>query len=196
MFVLLFGAMWIYSAYVLLGDLLKGVEGQGRGIVMTHGPEKKALIIVEDNEAVAEVIKDTLNGEPGYRAVVVHDGTQALEVIHSIQVDAVLLDVALPGLSGPQIYDALKADSATRHVPVIFITAHYDAPEFKRLGITSFIAKPFNLDDLLARVEEVCGLALPVAPVPSPPDDPMLLDASLHDDGDILYFLTVPQPGF
>jgi CheY-like chemotaxis protein len=162
---------------------------------MARGPEKKALIIVEDNAAVAEVIKDTLNGEPGYRAVVVHDGAQALEVIHSIQVDAVLLDVALPGLSGPQIYEALKADKATRHLPVIFITAHYDSPEFKRLGITNFIAKPFNLDDLLAQVEEVCGPLLPVEPVPAPPDDSMLLDASLHDDGDILYFLTVPQPG-
>jgi CheY-like chemotaxis protein len=161
---------------------------------MPHGSEKKALIIVEDNAAVAEVIKDTLNGEPGYRAVVVHDGAQALEVIRSIRVDAVLLDVALPGLSGPQIYDALKADGATRHLPVIFITAHYDSPEFKRLGITSFIAKPFNLDDLLARVEEVCGPRLPVEPVPAPSDDPLLLDASQHDDGDILYFLTVRQP--
>ena len=63
---------------------------------MDETPEKKAIVIVEDNEAIAELIKDTLNGEPDYQAVAVRDAALALDIIRSVKASLVLLDVNLP----------------------------------------------------------------------------------------------------
>jgi two-component system alkaline phosphatase synthesis response regulator PhoP len=119
-------------------------------------PEKKAIIIVEDNEPIAELVKDTLNSEPDYQAVVVNDGAQALEVIRSVKASLILLDLNLPGLDGVQIYDLLQEDADTRHIPVIFLTANHEDRRFKERGYKNYIAKPFDLDELLARVAAVC----------------------------------------
>jgi CheY-like chemotaxis protein len=159
---------------------------------MQPAPEKKAIIIVEDNAAVAEVIREVLSAEPQYRAIVAHDGLTALDVAHAVQASVVLLDVSLPGLSGPQVYEELRRDPRTRDVPVIFVTAHYDSPEFQRLGATNVIPKPFDLDDLLARVVAACGdppapPAAPAAPVPSSAPTP----TGPGDTSDIVYYLAL-----
>jgi len=158
---------------------------------MQPAPEKKAIIIVEDNAAVAEVIREVLSAEPQYRAIVAHDGLTALDVVHAVQASVVLLDVGLPGLSGPQVYEALRRDPSTRDVPVIFVTAHYDSPEFQRLGATNVIPKPFDLDDLLARVAAACGD--PAAPAPPAPRAPSEAPTPTGpgDTSDIVYYLSL-----
>ena len=121
-------------------------------------PEKKAIVIVEDNEPIAELIKDTLNSEPDYQAVIVNDGAQALEVIRSVKASLILLDLNLPGISGLQLYDMLQEDPATREIPVIFVTANHHERAFRERGLANYIAKPFDLDELLARVAAACRL--------------------------------------
>src|SRR5436309_115367 len=123
---------------------------------MDGPPEKKAIVVVEDNEAIAELIKDLLNAEPDYQAVAVHDGALALDVIRSVKASLILLDLGLPGLDGMQVYDMIKQDPATAAVPVIFVTADPGNHEFKKRNIDHYIAKPFELDDLLARVAAIC----------------------------------------
>lgn len=118
--------------------------------------EKKVIVVVEDNEEIAELIKETLNGEPDYQAVAVHDGSRALEVIHSVKAGLILLDIMLPGIDGFQLYDMLKADPSTSDIPVIFLTATLHDDEFKKRNIENHIAKPFDVIELLARVAEVC----------------------------------------
>lgn len=123
---------------------------------MNEMPERKAIVVVEDNEPIAALIKDTLNGEPDYQATIVHDGSLAIEVIRSVKASLILLDLNLPGITGLQIYDLLKEDEATREIPIVFITASPDRKAFKARGIESFIAKPFDLDELLDAVAKVC----------------------------------------
>ena len=122
-------------------------------------PKTKAIIIVEDDVEIAELIKQTLNDEPDYQAVAVHDGARALQVIRSVKSCLVLLDVMLPGMSGFQIYDHMQQDETLRRVPVIFCTAGEHTNEFKRRNIKRVIHKPFDLDELLAQVDEVCRVA-------------------------------------
>src|SRR3954452_3224037 len=122
---------------------------------MVDIPEKKAIIIVEDNESIAEIIKDTLNAEPDYQAVTVSDGAQVLEVIKSLRASLVLLDLSLPGLDGLQIYDMLQADELTERVPIIFVTANSDRADFKARSFENVLAKPFDLDELLTQVAAV-----------------------------------------
>ena len=127
---------------------------QTRPVESTH--EKKAIVIVEDNEAIAELIKDTLNAEPDYQAVAVGDAALAIDVIRSVKANLVLLDVGLPGMDGYHLYDLIMDDETTRGVPIIFVTASADQAEFDKREITDYIAKPFELDHLLARVAEIC----------------------------------------
>src|SRR5207237_8853818 len=103
-----------------------------------------------------ELIKETLNAEPDYQAVAVHDASLALEVIRSIKANLVLLDISLPGMDGHQLYDVLQSEEITREVPIIFVTANADSTEFRKRKIQNYIAKPFELDELLARVAAVC----------------------------------------
>jgi DNA-binding response OmpR family regulator len=127
------------------------------GLPLMDGlPEKKAIVIVEDNEAIAELIKDTLNAEPDYQAAVVHDGALALDVIRSVKASLVLLDINLPGIDGLKLYDMLQQDEATHQIPTIFLTANPNPVEFEKRDIVSYIQKPFDLDELLARVAAVC----------------------------------------
>src|SRR4051794_40442999 len=111
--------------------------------------EKKAIVVVEDNEAIADLIKETLNAEPDYQAVVVHDGSHALEVIKSVQASLILLDVGLPGIDGIQLYDLLQSDPATHDVPIIFLTASHESRPFRERRFANVIPKPFTLDQLL-----------------------------------------------
>jgi len=120
------------------------------------GAEKKAIVVVEDNEPIADLIKETLNAEPDYQAVVVNNGAEAIEVIRSVQASLILLDVGLPGLSGVEIYDILQADSALREIPVIFLTAQSDTRSFRERQFQHVIAKPFTLDQLLEIVARFC----------------------------------------
>ncbi len=131
---------------------------------MDGTPEKKAIVIVEDNEPIAELIKDTLNSEPDYQAVVVNDGAQAIDVIRSIKASLILLDRNLPGLDGLQIYELLQADASTRDIPVLFVTANYLDNAFQERGITNFLPKPFDLDQLLAAVAAACRPEAPDVP--------------------------------
>jgi DNA-binding response OmpR family regulator len=119
-------------------------------------PKTKAIIIVEDDVEIAELIKQTLNDEPDYQAVAVHDGTRALQLMRSLKSCVVLLDVMLPDKSGFQIYDEMQQDAALQEVPVIFCTAGEHTSEFKRRNIKRIIRKPFDLDELVAQVDDVC----------------------------------------
>ncbi len=127
--------------------------------------EKKAIVVVEDNEPIADLIKDTLNAEPDYQAVVVNNGAEAIEVIRSVRASLILLDVGLPGLSGIEIYDILQGDPALREVPVIFLTAQSETRSFRERQFQHVIAKPFTLDQLL---EIVARFARPARDVTMP----------------------------
>lgn len=123
-------------------------EGGARDAMAT-----KAVVVVEDDRAVAQLIQEVINDEPGYGAVTVRDGAKALAVLEAVHTDLVILDVDLPGLSGFDIYDWLRRRDDTRRVPVLFMSARRHAEELERRNIADVLRKPFHLDDLMARVD-------------------------------------------
>jgi DNA-binding response OmpR family regulator len=126
--------------------------------------DTKAIVVVEDNKAIARLIQEVLNDVPGYGAVTVSHGAAALEVISEIQADLVVLDIDLPGINGFEIYDRLRAHPATAGVPVLFMSAAMHEDELAERGFHEYLHKPFDLDDLLARVAATFGR-------PRSPDD-------------------------
>jgi two-component system catabolic regulation response regulator CreB len=110
-----------------------------------------AILIVEDETAIADTIAYALRGE-GYAAEHVLLGSAALERVRRGGIDLVLLDVGLPDRSGFDVCRELRGFSA---VPVVFLTARND--EFDRvlgleLGADDYMAKPFSPRELVARV--------------------------------------------
>ena len=108
------------------------------------------ILLVEDEEPILGIIADLLQDE-GYRTICAYNGAQALELARDTRPDLVLTDVMMPVLGGAELCRQLKADPATRDVPVIVMSA---AGALPLDGCTpeAFIAKPFDLDALLRLV--------------------------------------------
>ena len=116
------------------------------------------VVIGEDDEPIARLLRDAINDEPAYQAVIVADGALVLETVRQVHADLLILDVMMPGLSGIEVYDRVRADPDVRNMPVLFVTA---APQdfkrhFKDRRVSDVIAKPFDLNDLLAKVRALC----------------------------------------
>jgi DNA-binding response OmpR family regulator len=131
-----------------------GAAGPGYGQTLS-------ILVVEDDAAVAELVRTLLNREPGWGATVVHDAAAAAEVFRHVRVELLVLDVNLPGISGIELLDVLRSDSHWRNPPVVLMSA---APEqaavraaLARDGAIRVIAKPFDVDDLVAAVREAAA---------------------------------------
>ncbi len=111
------------------------------------------ILIVEDEIPIAQLIKMSL-GRAGYRCEMVHDGLSAADRIEQNPYDLVLLDIMLPGLDGYELLEYLRPTGT----PVIFITAKGtlgDRVRGLQLGADDYIVKPFEVAELIARVESV-----------------------------------------
>ena len=117
--------------------------------------DPKTVVVVEDNEPIARLIREVLNEVPGYGAVALADSTFAPDLIAAVRADLVILDIDLPGLSGLELYDRLRERPETADIPVLFMSAASHREELSRRGIYDYLHKPFDLDDLLARVERL-----------------------------------------
>jgi DNA-binding response OmpR family regulator len=120
------------------------------------------VVFGEDEEPIAVLLRDAINDEPGYQAVVVPDGKDIEDAVRERHTDLLILDIMMPGLSGFEIYDRLRAHSGTQRMPVLFISAAVDhyAEDLLRRGITEVVAKPFDLNELLDRVRALCPPAI------------------------------------
>ena len=112
------------------------------------------ILVVDDIPKNVTLLEDMLTAR-GYRVATAMDGTQALARMAAEAPDLVLLDVMMPGIDGFEVCERLRADGATRDIPVIFLTALDDTFDKVRAfstGAVDFVTKPFRSEELLARV--------------------------------------------
>ena len=115
---------------------------------------KGRVLVVDDDDALAEMLGIVLRGE-GFEPTFVSDGDKAMDAFHESRPDLVLLDMRLPGLDGFEVCRRLKADPTTSDVPIVAVSGLSGGGQRERalaLGCADWIAKPFDVDDLLARV--------------------------------------------
>jgi len=114
----------------------------------------QTILIVDDNPLNLSVVVDHLE-DHGYRVSVAQDGGEALKRAALVLPDLILLDVMMPGIDGFETCRRLKADPATSAIPVIFMTAladiHDKVAAFAAGGV-DYVGKPFQIEELLARV--------------------------------------------
>ena len=111
------------------------------------------ILIVEDEEAIANLIRMNLV-KAGYQCELAFDGEEAADKIAQKSYDLILLDIMLPKLNGYEVLEYAKSVD----IPVIFLTAMGETQQKVkglRLGAEDYIAKPFEIAELLARVETV-----------------------------------------
>ena len=111
------------------------------------------ILIVEDDEAIADLIYMNLRAE-GYRCTCAHDGMEGADWIEKGRFDLVLLDIMLPEVDGYELLEYIKPTGT----PVIFLTAKgavEDRIRGLKAGADDYLAKPFQVGELLARVEAV-----------------------------------------
>ena len=119
---------------------------------------KKVVVIGEDDEPIARLLRDAINDEAAYQAVIVPDGALVLGTVRQVKADLLILDVMMPGLNGLEVFDRVRADPDVQNMPVLFVTAaskDYER-QFADRQISDVIAKPFDLNDLLAKVRVLC----------------------------------------
>lgn len=127
-----------------VGEFLKPAPTQAR----KPGRSTPLVVIVEDDQNFAEILKDYAR-DHGYEALMLHEGTDAPEIIKEKMPDAVILDIMLPGKDGWQILKELKADELTREIPVHLMSAgEAAANRVRKEGAISFMKKPINTETL------------------------------------------------
>jgi diguanylate cyclase (GGDEF)-like protein len=125
-------------------------------------PARSRILVVEDDAATATALADTLADE-GYDVDRAADASEALRQAFETTPDLVLLDVNLPGMNGFDAATSLRRSTATRGVPILFLSGAGDLParvRGVRLEQVDFMPKPFSLDELLARIQQAIGQGL------------------------------------
>src|ERR1700722_502970 len=123
------------------------------------------ILIVDDDPGQRSLLDSFLRGQ-GFETVVVDSGERALETLRSGKFDMMVSDVRMPGLTGLETLRRARKEHAT--LPVLLVTAFTDvrdAVAAMRDGAVNYLAKPIDLDELLATVRTATGIAETAAPV-------------------------------
>ncbi len=119
-----------------------------------------ARILIADDEANIVVSLEYMMRREGFEVSVARDGTQALEAIRREQPDLVLLDAMMPGMSGFDVCQAVRANDALRRTKILMVTAKgRDTDQARGLGVgaDAYLTKPFSTKQLLNTVRELLG---------------------------------------
>lgn len=118
----------------------------------------RRVLVVDDDDAIREVVRITLELVAGWDVQVASSGAEAIDVCRASPPDAVLLDVMMPIMDGPTAFARLREDPRTHDVPVVLLTAKVQPAERRRwesLGVAGVLAKPF---DPLSLPGQIAGL--------------------------------------
>lgn len=117
--------------------------------------KENVILIVDDNPNNLKILFDFLK-ESGFKVLVAKDGESAIEKLQEVSPNIILLDVMMPGIDGFETCYRLKASVATKDIPVIFMTALTDRVDKVKglsMGAVDYITKPFQQEEVLARVQ-------------------------------------------
>jgi len=127
---------------------------------MADGTSKRTIVIADDQPNLRRVLERLLRSE-GYEVHNAADGKQALSLIRSIRPDLVVLDIIMPEMDGGDVAAALRDDPQTADIPIIFLTAVLTREDQRRLNQRRpdqvYLAKPYDVDELLATIHKMLG---------------------------------------
>ena len=142
------------------------VDEPGEGGAAGLGPDEaegdgRDVLIVDDDPTNLSLLADML-GKRGYRVRLANGGRRALTAAQARVPDLVMLDISMPEMDGFTVCERLKADPATREVPVVFLSALDEVIDKVRafaVGGADYVTKPFELGEVLVRLEKELALS-------------------------------------
>ncbi len=126
-------------------------------IMFSKVASKKRVLIVDDDLAVTQMLTMVLQIR-GYEVIIAGSGSEAIDMAASDNLDLILLDLVLPDLEGFEVCRRLKEEKKTNHIPIIILSARYlyeDKVEGLYLGADDYLTKPFDQEELVARMDAV-----------------------------------------
>lgn len=119
----------------------------------------KTILVCDDDPLLVDIVKFRLQSR-GYNVEVAIDGVEALSQIATARPDAIVLDSMMPGMDGVQLLRRLREDPQARDIPVIMLSARKqeaDVVSALELGSSDYMVKPFNPEELVARLTRLLG---------------------------------------
>lgn len=114
---------------------------------------QKKILIADDDPAIVDALEIMLE-EAGYVVKTTDNGRAVLDMKEELP-DLLLLDIWMSGMDGRDVCKHLKSQKSTKHIPIIIISANKDTKKIaKEAGADDFIAKPFEMNDLIAMVKK------------------------------------------
>ncbi len=126
--------------------------------------EKIKVLLVEDEQTLAMIIKDTLEGQ-GFLIHTAVDGEEGLRLFFDLRPDVLVADVMMPRIDGFEMVRRIR--QTDRHTPVLFLTARSavnDVVEGFELGANDYLKKPFGMQELIVRIKALVGRACTYTP--------------------------------
>ena len=125
-----------------------------------NGPKTARILIVDDDPGQRSLLDSFLRGQ-GFETVVADSGEQALALLRAQEFGLMISDVRMPGMTGLETLRRARQESRTARLPVLLVTAYADIREAvgaMRDGALNYLAKPIDLDELLATARQATGL--------------------------------------
>ena len=120
----------------------------------------KWILVVDDDDEIREVVQASLEEFGGWQTITAASGGEALQIAKTEALDAILLDISMPGIDGFEVYHILQAEPKTQNIPVILLTAKAlpsDRQQFCDMDVVGVIVKPFNPIKICLEVAEILG---------------------------------------
>ncbi|MGH9378132.1 MAG: response regulator [Terriglobia bacterium] len=120
----------------------------------------RRILLIDDDEAIGEVTRATLEILAGWTVTIAASGVEGIALAAAERPDAILLDVMMPDMDGPQTLKELQTNARTVDIPVVFLTAKIQAADIRRfrtLGAKGVIAKPYDPSRLAGEVADLLG---------------------------------------
>lgn len=121
----------------------------------------KHVLIAEDDPGIADLLCLALAERLDLETLVVANGALVMDSVTARRPDLLILDVELPGLNGLDVFDLLRSDPHWQGVPVLFLTGLPERAQTANAptGVHEILAKPFDIDDLIARAERLIDVS-------------------------------------
>lgn len=117
--------------------------------------DAKTIVIVDDEDDIRYLLREALLKQ-GYEVFVAENGLRLIAILRSEKIDAVLLDINMPWLSGYQICRSIKNDPHLRHIKVVYVSGLIpDEEECNKTGCDGIIRKPFRLKEVMDSLEKL-----------------------------------------
>ncbi|MBU5690059.1 MAG: response regulator [Candidatus Aenigmatarchaeota archaeon] len=115
------------------------------------------IMVVDDEESILILVKEVLEQE-GFQVDTASDGKECLNKLKTVKPDLIVLDMMMPGMTGKDVLEKIRENPETKKIKVIFLTvarmSEVGKKEVAKLGISDYITKPFDNNDLVDRVKK------------------------------------------